>query len=128
MLLAYGLAGPLIIRIVLGILFILAGFVKVFRDREECARIFEGMGFPAPRVFSIVVGLVELLGGICLIAGFGTQVVAIVLSLLTLLFLYIKIRRPDLLPNGAVYYVLILTMAISLTVTGAGFLAFDLPL
>ncbi len=127
-LLAYGLAGAFIIRIVLGILFVLAGFIKVFRNREECARIFREAGLPAPRAFSMATGLIEIAGGIFLIAGFGTQIAAIVLAIVTLGFLTIKIRQPELLHNDVTYYILILAMALSLAVTGAGFFAFDLPL
>ena len=39
-----------------------------------------------------------------------------------------KAREGKLLSSGINYYILLLAMAISLMFTGAGFLAFDLPL
>ena len=127
-LLTYGLAGALVLRIALGGIFLMAGYLKIFRRREATVSLFSDAGFPAPVFFAWFVGLTELLGGLALIAGFGTQIAAAVIALISLGGLIIKIRRPELLRQTADFYIFALAIALSLMLTGAGFLAFDLPL
>ena len=128
LLLAYGLVAPFIIRITLGLLYLSAGYIKTFARRETCISMFRELGSTKPLFFVLTVGILELLGGVCLILGFKTQVAAIALSLLALGFLVIKLRRRDVLKQGVSFYVLVLAMSLSLLFSGAGFLAIDLPL
>ncbi|MEO9337372.1 DoxX family protein [Mesorhizobium sp. SB112] len=69
-------------RVLLSILFILAGFSKLTAIAGT-AGFFESLGLPVPTVTAVVVGLVELLGGLAVLVGFKTRIAAIVLALFT---------------------------------------------
>lgn len=73
----------LVARILISILFILAGFGKLTAI-SATAGWFGSIGLPMPTVTTIVVGLVELLGGISVLVGFQTRIAAIVLAVFTL--------------------------------------------
>jgi len=66
-------------RILLSILFILAGFGKLTAIAGT-AGFFGSLGLPAPTVTAVIVGLIELLGGLSILVGFKTRIAAIVLA------------------------------------------------
>ncbi len=70
-------------RILLSILFILAGFGKL-TSIGGTAGFFGSIGLPMPTVTAVIVGLVELLGGLAILVGFKTRIAAIVLAVFTL--------------------------------------------
>lgn len=70
-------------RVLLSIIFILAGFAKLTAI-SGTAGWFASLGLPAPTATTIVVGLVELLGGLAILVGFQTRIAAIVLAVFTL--------------------------------------------
>ncbi|MDQ0318803.1 putative oxidoreductase [Pararhizobium capsulatum DSM 1112] len=67
-------------RILLSIIFILAGFGKI-TALGGTAGYFASMGLPAPMITTVVVALVELLGGIAILVGFQTRIAAYILAL-----------------------------------------------
>ena len=69
-------------RILISILFILAGFGKLTAIGGT-AGYFGSLGLPLPTVTAVVVGLVELLGGLAILVGFQTRVAALVIALFT---------------------------------------------
>lgn len=70
-------------RVLLSIIFILAGFAKLTAI-SGTAGWFASIGLPLPTVTTVVVGLVELVGGIAILTGFQTRIAAIVLGVFTL--------------------------------------------
>ena len=75
--------GILVGRILLSILFLFAGFGKLTAI-SATAGWFGSIGLPVPTVTAVVVGLVELLGGLAILLGFQTRIAAIVVALFTL--------------------------------------------
>jgi uncharacterized membrane protein YphA (DoxX/SURF4 family) len=73
-------------------------------------------------------GVVEIIIALFLIIGLWTQLAAILNAIILLIKIGFKIKEKKFLTDGVNYYVLLLTMAISLIFTGAGFLAIDYPL
>jgi len=73
----------LIGRIFLSVLFILSGFAKL-TGLAGTAQFFAAVGLPAPTILAILVGLLELLGGIAILVGFQTRAVALVMAIFTL--------------------------------------------
>ncbi len=73
----------LISRILLSILFIPAGFGKLTAIGGT-AGYFAGLGLPVPTVTAVVVGLIELLGGLAILIGFQTRYAAILLGIFTI--------------------------------------------
>jgi uncharacterized membrane protein YphA (DoxX/SURF4 family) len=115
-LLTYQQAGPFIIRLVLGITLFNFGYKKV-RGKGSSS------GSNSPTY-----GMVEMFISIFLIIGLFTQVAALLNVIILLIKLGFKAKNGQLLSDGVNYYILLLAMAVSLMFTGAGFLAFDLPL
>jgi putative oxidoreductase len=75
-------AAILVGRILLSIMFILAGFSKLTAI-SATAGWFGSIGLPAPTVTAVVVGLVELVGGLAIVVGYQTRIAAIVIALFT---------------------------------------------
>lgn len=69
----------LIGRILLSIIFILSGFSKL-TALGGTAGYFGSMGIPAPMVVAVLVGLLELLGGLAVLIGFRTRDAAFALA------------------------------------------------
>ncbi|WKD50738.1 HvfX family Cu-binding RiPP maturation protein [Microbulbifer spongiae] len=72
--------GPLALRIYLAPIFIMAGLNKM-GSIEDVAAWFGnpdwGLGLPAPMLMAWLAALVEFFGGIAILVGFGTRLVAI---------------------------------------------------
>src|SRR6185295_17186948 len=69
-------------RILLAAIFLLSGFGKLTAIAGT-AGYFGSLGLPLPTVTAIVVGLIELLGGLAILVGFQTRIVAWVLAIFT---------------------------------------------
>jgi putative oxidoreductase len=76
-------AAILVGRICLSIMFILAGFSKLTAIGGT-AGWFASIGLPVPTVTAVVVGLVELIGGLAVLVGYQTRIAALVLALFTI--------------------------------------------
>jgi len=75
-------AAILLGRILLSIIFLLSGFGKLTAIGGTAA-FFGGLGLPLPTVTAVVVGLLELLGGLAILVGFQTRIVGWVLAIFT---------------------------------------------
>jgi len=69
-------------RILLAVIFLLSGFGKLTAIAGT-AGYFGSLGLPLPTVTAIVVGLIELLGGVAILVGFQTRITAWVLAIFT---------------------------------------------
>lgn len=70
---------PLVLRTVLGVTFISAGWGKL-GNLDAITRYFESLGIPAAGLQAPLVAGLEFAGGILLIAGFGTRIAALLLA------------------------------------------------
>ena len=70
-------------RILLAVIFLLSGFGKLTAISGTAA-YFGAMGLPVPTVTAVVVGLIELLGGLAVLVGFQTRIAAWVLAVFTI--------------------------------------------
>jgi putative oxidoreductase len=79
-------SGDLLIRAVTGLIFILAGYGKLFAQPgiEGFSGMLSGIGFPAPVFFAVLVGGIELVGGILLLIGFWTHISSLFLAVIML--------------------------------------------
>jgi putative oxidoreductase len=75
---------PLVLRMVIGIGFIVHGWAKLSRGPDKFAGVLHWMGVPLPEVMAWVVTLTELLGGIALLAGAFVALVTIPLLIIHL--------------------------------------------
>lgn len=75
--------GSWLVRIVVGLIFVLAGYGKLFGAPGIAgfSGMLAGIGFPASTLLTWIVALVELIGGLAVIAGVGVQYASILLSI-----------------------------------------------
>jgi putative oxidoreductase len=78
-----GSIAVLVGRILLSVLFILAGFGKLTAI-DGTAGWFGSIGLPAPTVVAVVVGLLEFFGGLAVLAGFYSRIAAVALAIFTI--------------------------------------------
>ena len=69
----------LVLRLLSGGVFVVFGAGKFVNHSSELAS-FKTYGLPAPEAFVVVIGVVELVGGLLLIAGVLTRPAALVLA------------------------------------------------
>ncbi len=127
-LLVFGLLAPFILRTIVGIIFLDLGILAFKGEKERWLSSFTALGIKNPLLILKIVGSLEIVGGLMLIAGFYTQVASIVLSILIFAELYIEYRDPNILKRNLVFYILILSITFSLILSGAGAFAVDIPL
>jgi uncharacterized membrane protein YphA (DoxX/SURF4 family) len=119
------------LRIAVGVMFIWMGYSYLFKDRIA---IITQISTRWPKFASFIVysgGIIEIITGIFLVAGFLTQIAAIVGVLMAMDALSAKILYKDLdkaVKYSKMFYVLVLIICLSLIVSGAGAFAIDLPL
>ena len=75
-------AALLVGRVLISAMYIMAGFSKLTAIGGT-AQWFGSIGLPAPTLVAILVGLVELVGGIAVLVGFRTRIAAVVLAVFT---------------------------------------------
>ena len=79
-----------IIRVIVGIVFFVHGWQKVFMfGFGGVGGFFGSLGIPAAGFFAVVVSLLELLGGLALILGFATRLVGLLLAIDMLVALFV---------------------------------------
>lgn len=78
---------PTILRVFLGILFLLPGMMKLM-DPSGITGMLEGIGFPIAAAFAWILIIVEVLGGLMLITGYKIRwaVRALIIVLLVAMF------------------------------------------
>ena len=127
-LLNFSLLAPVVLRIVLGLIFINLGYIELTSEKKRWAAFFETVHLKPATIFVILMGLFEIVGGFFLIAGFMTQVTALVFSIMTFGEFYAEYREETLLKRDVIFYLLIFAISLSLLLSGAGIFAIDLPL
>ena len=70
-------------RLLLALMFIVAGFGKLTNLQGTAGYIASG-DLPAPMVLAVLVGLLELVGGLALVVGYQVRWVGLALALFTL--------------------------------------------
>ena len=127
-----GLAAPFLLRVTLGLVFLHASYLKLKKEKNERAELFQEIGLKPGAVYSQSLGYFEILLGLSLIAGYMTQISALIGALLFGTIAFIKIfKKPSTMEKvgeSGEYYLILTIISISLLFSGAGFLAFDLPL
>lgn len=119
--------GLLITRLVLGIIFFVHGFVK-FRDGiGNVSGWFDSIGIPGFAAY--IVAIIELVGGLALIIGFGTRIVSILLAIVMVGAMFKVKLAVGFLGNGQMAgYELdlaLLAIALLLGLSGSRLLALD---
>jgi uncharacterized membrane protein YphA (DoxX/SURF4 family) len=123
----FSLISPIILRVVLGIIFLNLGILKLTTEKKGWLFSLNLLGLKPAGFFLYLLSLVEIAGGIFLIAGAYTQLVALVLAVISIGELFVEYREESVLKRDLVFYLLLATICLSLLLTGAGLFAVDIP-
>ena len=119
--------GTALLRVALGVMFLAHGLLKVLVfTLPGTAAFFASVGFPG--FFAYIVAPAEILGGLALIAGFQTRLVAA--ATLPLLFGVVTVHSGNgwvfSAPNGGWEFpVYLVVLAIAQVLLGSGAFSFD---
>jgi uncharacterized membrane protein YphA (DoxX/SURF4 family) len=127
-LLIYSALAPFILRVIVGLIFLDLGYLMFKGEKTNWLNSFQILRIKNPLLMIKIIGVVEIIGGLMLLAGAYTQIAALILGILTFSETYIEYQNPNILKRGLAFYVLILSILLSLLLSGAGAFAFDLPL
>ncbi|MDR5684417.1 MAG: DoxX family protein [Armatimonadota bacterium] len=126
--------GLLILRVALGVIFIVHGWPKLnpnspIKGIAGFAGFLQQLGVPAPRLFAWVVALLEAVGGVLLILGPLTRLISVGLAI-DMLVAIILVKRgmakaPFADPKGAgwEFEFALLAASLALVFTGPGAIA-----
>lgn len=121
--------GPFILRVTVGIFFLFRGYINLMREqREEMASTLRVDWGPLGTFFVWYLGILQVLVGLSFIFGYLVQIGAIIGFLIIIKLAYLKKKYPIIAPYSKALYLIVAAICVSLLVTGAGGLAFDLPL
>lgn len=125
---SYSLIAPVILRVVLGLIFLNLGALKLGKEKNGWKISFTALGIHPAGFFTGLLGIVEIVGGLLLIVGAYTQITALVLGVIALCELLIEYKEDSILKRDMVFYLLLTAICASLLLTGAGLFAVDIPM
>jgi len=114
----YKAYAPVVIRVVLGLVFLAHGYDKL-QNVAGVAGFFTNIGIPAAGIMAWVVTLVEFLGGIALIVGLCTRYASALIAVV-MIVATIKVKLAKGFVGGYELDLSLLAMAVSLMLTGSG--------
>ncbi len=118
-----GSYGPLIIRLILGVLFVLHGWDKFSVGLSNVESFFDSSGVPAAALTAPLVAIAEIVLGLALIAGLATRLSALLLSGI-MVGAIIWVKNESIL-NGAELELAYLAGLVGLIFLGPGRLSAD---
>ncbi|HMO78743.1 MAG TPA: DoxX family protein [Candidatus Paceibacterota bacterium] len=127
-LLPFGLISATIIRIVVGSVLFYFGILSISTKKEIVSERLNNFKYPAPKFFTFLISIIGIITGSFLIAGFATQIVAIIAIYLFLNLIFIDSGEKNIFGQTKLFYISMILISITLIFSGAGFWAIDLPL
>jgi uncharacterized membrane protein YphA (DoxX/SURF4 family) len=121
-----------VLRVIIGLILIYLGYQHLIPRKASlkaalvsCVpRFLSGYtGF-----FTMYFGVAEVILGLMYVAGFFTQIAAIITALFALKMLYFRKRLTYPLVPSPIFFLLLIGVSVSLFITGAGVFAFDIPI
>jgi len=113
-LLSWQQLSPFLIRLTLGGIFLFWSYRTFFKS--------------SPTLNQKIIAIIEAIAGILMVLGVWTQIGALIALVDLIVRLYSKVKSKSFLTDGVNYYFILLVLALSLLITGAGLFAFDVAI
>lgn len=113
-----------LLRIAFGAVFLVHGWPKI-RDLKQNAQNFDGMGFKPGALWGTIAALLEVIGGIALLVGLLTQVVALLIALEMVVATLWKKKNKQPFIGGYEFDVVLVAAGLVLATQGGGVWALD---
>jgi putative oxidoreductase len=119
--------GLTVLRVVIGIVFLMHGGQKLFVWGIHGVAGFLGqIGIPLPNVAAVLLTLVEVLSGAALVLGLLTRWAALLLAIdMAVAILALRLKGGFFAPNGCEYELTLLTANVALALSGPGAASVD---
>ncbi|HEC32886.1 MAG TPA: DoxX family protein, partial [Candidatus Kaiserbacteria bacterium] len=119
-LLILGIFAPFILRLSVGVYFFYTGYRHIKEEREILVKEFANKFKTIAKPLVVIVAIIEMILGLSLVAGFLTQIAAILGMIFALKLLWFKNKYPHFAKNDRTLYIIIFVILLSLLFTGAG--------
>jgi len=121
-----------VLRIIVGLILVTLGYQHLFRRkaalRSALTACIPNFMSGYTGFFAAYFGVAEIILGLMYVVGFFTQIAALATVLLSFKMLYFRKRLTYPLVPTPLFYILLIGVAASLFITGAGVFAFDIPI
>ena len=114
----------LILRLVLGVIFLAHGWPKI-KNLKATGQNFEMMGFKPGAFWGTIVSVVEFLGALALILGLYTQLAALLIAFQMLVAALWKMKNKQGLIGGYEFDLILATSSLLLATLGSGVYSLD---
>ncbi|WP_102347572.1 DoxX family protein [Bacillus sp. Marseille-P3661] len=119
--------GLLVIRLVVGITFLLHGLAKFQNGLVNTSIYFESLGLPG--ILAYVVSYIELVGGAAMILGVGTQLVSVLFAFVMIGAIFTVKLSAGFMGNstatGYEFNLLLLAVSVLLAINGSKLFSID---
>jgi putative oxidoreductase len=114
----------LLLRLALGTLFVIHGYPKLIAQRKGTGEWLKGMGLPAS--FAALAGVIEFFGGLALLLGILTSIVAALFALWMLSTTWLAVgKMKKKYMGGYELDIILLLTALALAAIGGGRFSLD---
>ena len=119
--------GNTVLRAAVGLIFVAHGAQKLFvMGPGTLAGFFGTIGIPLPALNAYAVIAIELLGGVAMIAGLATRVIAALFAIVMVVAIAtVHGSQGFFLPNGYEFALVLLAASLTLLLQGGGAYALD---
>jgi putative oxidoreductase len=114
--------GIFISRITLGIMFLIHGLMKYQGGIDNTIGFFEMLGIPGYLAYPV--GILEIIGGVCVIIGLGTRIFAAIFCVIMLTAI-VTAKFAMGFAGGYEFELALFVMSLHLLLAGSRFLALD---
>ena len=117
-----------LLRIALGVIFFDFGRHTLGKGKNQHGELFEALGLKYGTRYATALGIVDLILAVLFVIGLYTQIAALAALVISLIAYYLKGQHDAHIEHRRHLFFLTAVIALSLLLSGAGAIAFDLPL
>jgi uncharacterized membrane protein YphA (DoxX/SURF4 family) len=127
-LLTFSYVGVTIVRVTIGLVLLYIGLMTTGIKKTTYKNNFKIKEYPFSNIIPMVFGFIEIVTGLFLIAGFLTQLMAIIAIYLFLNLIFIEKHIGRVFDYSNLFYISLILISVAILFLGPGIFAFDLPL